>query len=58
MFRGDFEPSTWDAFWGVTIDRRPAVDVAAELGITLNAVYKAKARVLSRLRSELHRYWI
>jgi RNA polymerase sigma-70 factor (ECF subfamily) len=32
----------------------PAAEVAAELGITLNAVYLAKSRVLRRLRAELH----
>jgi RNA polymerase sigma-70 factor (ECF subfamily) len=53
VFRVDFEDATWQAFWGVTIDNRPAADVASELGITVNAVYKAKARVLSRLRTEL-----
>ena len=30
-----------------------AAQVAAQLGITVNAVLKAKARVLSRLHSEL-----
>jgi RNA polymerase sigma-70 factor, ECF subfamily len=53
VFRVDFEDATWQAFWGTTIDNRPAADVALDLGITVNAVYKAKARVLSRLRTEL-----
>jgi RNA polymerase sigma-70 factor, ECF subfamily len=53
VFRVDFEDATWLAFWGVTIDNRAAAEVASELGITVNAVYKAKARVLSRLRTEL-----
>lgn len=53
VFRGDFEAATWEAFWGTAIERRPAAELSAELGITVNAVYKAKARVLSRLRCEL-----
>jgi RNA polymerase sigma-70 factor (ECF subfamily) len=32
---------------------RPAADVAAELGLSVDAVYAAKARVLRRLRQEL-----
>lgn len=54
LFRTDFEDSTWQAFWGLVIEGRSAGEMAAALGLTVNAVYKAKARVLSRLRSELH----
>ncbi len=32
---------------------RPAAEVAAELGVTINSVYLAKSRVLPRLRKEL-----
>ena len=53
LMRADFEPAAWRAFWATAIDGRPAADVAAELGITPNAVYLAKARVLRRLRAEL-----
>ena len=41
------------AFHAVVIEGLPARDVAAALGITANAVYIAKSRVLSRLRTEL-----
>jgi len=51
--RGDFTDTTWQAFWGMTIDSRSAADMAAELGITPDAVRQAKARVLRRLRQEL-----
>jgi RNA polymerase sigma-70 factor (ECF subfamily) len=37
----------------VVVDGRPAADAAAELGLTANAVYLARARVLARLRAEL-----
>lgn len=43
---------TWQAFWLTTVDGRPPADVAAELGMSVNAVYVAKARVLARLRTE------
>lgn len=46
------EPQTWKAFCRVAIDgERPDV-VAAELGISLNAVFIAKSRVLSKLRQD------
>jgi RNA polymerase sigma-70 factor (ECF subfamily) len=53
LIRGEFEDRTWRAFWGMAIDGRPAADVASELGISANAVYLAKGRVLRRLREEL-----
>ncbi len=48
----EFEDTTWRAFWRVVIDGCKAIDVAAELNLTANAVYCAKARVLARLREE------
>lgn len=47
-----FSPETWAAFMGTALDGRPAADVAAELGLTLNAVHLARSRVLARLRRE------
>lgn len=51
--RGQFEPRTWQAFRAVAVDGRPAADVAAELGVTVGAVYMARSRVLKRLQEEL-----
>jgi RNA polymerase sigma-70 factor, ECF subfamily len=48
-----FQPSTWQAFWEHVVEERPAPEVAARLGVTVNAVFKAKARVLTRLHQEL-----
>jgi RNA polymerase sigma-70 factor (ECF subfamily) len=48
----DFEDNTSRAFWAVVMDDRPVAEVAQELGVTTNAVYLAKARVLRRLRAE------
>ena len=47
-----FSEGTWQAFCRVAIDGAKADAVAAELGISLNAVFIAKSRVLSRLRLE------
>ena len=52
MLRSEFEPRTWAAFEGVTLQNRSAAEVAAELGITPNAVAIAKSRVLRRLNEE------
>lgn len=48
----DFGETTWQAFMRVTVDGLAAADVAADLKISVNAVRKAKARVLRRLREE------
>jgi RNA polymerase sigma-70 factor, ECF subfamily len=48
----DFNEQSWKAFWRVVIEGRSATDVAADLGMTANAVYLAKARILARLREE------
>jgi RNA polymerase sigma-70 factor (ECF subfamily) len=50
--RPDFNQATWDAFQQFALEGRPAAEVARELGISVNAVVKAKARVLTRLREE------
>src|SRR5438874_4801834 len=49
LMEAQFEPATWKACWEVVVAGRPAADVAAELGLTVNAVYLAKSRVLRRL---------
>lgn len=49
----EFEPVTWTACWKYVAEDRSAADVAAELGISPNAVRVAKCRVLKRLRDEL-----
>jgi RNA polymerase sigma-70 factor (ECF subfamily) len=53
LVRAEFENRTWEAFWRTTVDGQCPADVAQDLGLTLNAVYKAKSRVLRRLRREL-----
>jgi RNA polymerase sigma-70 factor (ECF subfamily) len=56
LMRAEFEPATWRACWEFVVNDRPAADVAAELGVTVNAVYLAKGRVLRRLREELSEF--
>jgi RNA polymerase sigma-70 factor (ECF subfamily) len=53
ILQAEFQPATWKAFWEFVVCGRPARQVAAELGISENAVYIAKCRVLRRLREDL-----
>jgi RNA polymerase sigma-70 factor (ECF subfamily) len=53
IMRAEFEPATWQACWETVVSGRPAAEVASELGLTTNAVYLARSRVLRRLRCEL-----
>jgi len=53
LMQADFHPTTWKAFWECVTEERPAAEVAAELGLKVEAVYTAKSRVLRRLRKEL-----
>jgi RNA polymerase sigma-70 factor (ECF subfamily) len=51
--QGEFNAQTWEVFRLLVLEEVPAAEVARRLGITPNAVYVAKARVLARLRAEL-----
>jgi RNA polymerase sigma-70 factor (ECF subfamily) len=43
--RARVEPTSWAAFWQRMIERRPAAEVAIELGLSVAAVYKAADRI-------------
>ncbi len=53
LIEPEFAPATWQAFWRLTRDGVEAPAVAAELGVSTNAVFIAKSRVLKRLRTEI-----
>ncbi len=50
--RPEFSDATWRAFRRQALDGEAARAVAAELGLSVNAVLIAKSRVLARLRQE------
>ena len=50
--RPEFTDATWQAFRRLALDGASAREVAAELGLSVNAVLIAKSRVLARLRQE------
>jgi RNA polymerase sigma-70 factor (ECF subfamily) len=53
LMQREFRPATWKACWEQVVEGRPAVEVARELGLSVNAVYVARSRVLRRLREYL-----
>lgn len=53
LMQSQFEEKTWQACWQTAVEERPAAKVARELGLSPNAVYVAKSRVLAQLRQEL-----
>ena len=52
LIEPEFTRPTWLAFRRQVLDGRLPAEVAAELGMTVNAVLLAKSRVLARLRKE------
>ena len=52
LVRSEFSESTWRAFTLRVLEGKTSAEVAAELGLSQNAVDIAKSRVLGRLRQE------
>jgi RNA polymerase sigma-70 factor (ECF subfamily) len=52
LLQADVEPRTWQAFWRVVVEGQAPSQVAQDLGLTTNAIYLLKARLLRRLRDE------
>ena len=52
IVRSEFSATTWRAFTLRVLEGKTSAEVAAELGVSKNAVDIAKSRVLSRLRQE------
>ena len=52
IMKSDFDEKSWKACMGL-LNGRPGAEIAAELGMTVGAVYAAKLRVVLRVREEL-----
>ncbi len=52
LVRPEFLPASWDAFRRTVLEGQTTSLVAAELGLTPNAVRIARSRILARLREE------
>ena len=55
LVKSEFQPATWQAFWGTAVEGKAAGDVGAGLKMSPGAVYVAKSRVLARLRDEVRK---
>ncbi len=56
LVKVDVQPATWSAFWRTAVDGHQPAEVAADLGMTVAAVYLARSRVMARLRQQV-RAW-
>jgi RNA polymerase sigma-70 factor (ECF subfamily) len=50
LIRGDFQETTWQAFWRTAVENQTPAEVGPALGLSKAAVRQAKARVLRRLK--------
>jgi RNA polymerase sigma factor (sigma-70 family) len=51
--RGDFQESTWQAFWLTAVRGKCGKEAARILGMSTAAVYLAKRRVMTRLKEQI-----
>jgi RNA polymerase sigma-70 factor (ECF subfamily) len=51
--RNDFQDTTWQAFWLTGVEGKAAKEVAAQLGLSVAAVYLARGRVMIRLKEQI-----
>ena len=54
--RGHFQQPTWQAFWLTAVQQQSVERVAAELNLSVGAVYIARSRVLARLKQTVLQY--
>lgn len=54
MIKKTIDPKSWNMAWDVVILGEKVQEVAKKNNVSPSAVYKAKTRVLARIRSELH----
>jgi RNA polymerase sigma-70 factor (ECF subfamily) len=51
----EFTPTTWNAFWQTAVEGRTSAAVAADLGLSVGAVYIARCRVMARIKKRIER---
>lgn len=52
LIRPEFAPATWEIFRRYVLEGQAPKEVAVAVGVTVNAVFIARSRVLKRLREE------
>lgn len=53
VYRDRYDSKTWRAFWMTVVEGRPIDATAEQLGLSKWAIYKARSRILHRLRRDL-----
>lgn len=53
LIKSDYDPLSWQAFMEHKVQRRPAAEVANQLGLTEGAVRAAAFRIRDRIRKEI-----
>jgi RNA polymerase sigma-70 factor (ECF subfamily) len=51
--RREVSEASWQAFWRTAIDGQPGGRVAADLGLSVAAVYHARSRIVARLKERI-----
>jgi RNA polymerase sigma-70 factor (ECF subfamily) len=51
--KGEFQETTWRAFWLTAVEARPVAEISRHVGLSPGAIYVAKSRVLARLKEEV-----
>jgi RNA polymerase sigma-70 factor (ECF subfamily) len=51
--RHEFLESSWQAFWGTTVEARTVDEVARELGLYPGSIYMSRSRILARIRKKV-----
>lgn len=54
--RPEVKDSSWQAFWLTSVDGQKAEDVANQLGLSVGAIYAAKFRIVSRIRTIVEQF--
>ena len=53
QIQGEVQESTWQAFWQTAVKEQSPKEVAERLAMTVANVYRAKSRVLSRMKERI-----
>ena len=53
LIQNSIDEKAWGMTWAFVVEGEPVTDIAGKYHVSVGAVYKAKSRVLSKIRNEL-----